>query len=230
MTFMLEERPAESSLVETIWRARCECPGAFISGAATHWEMVVTKYRGTTTFTVRGPETTATSLHYHWVGAEWLGIRFKVGTFMPHLPHLLLCRLADRRDVTLPVATMSSFWLDGATWEIPDFDNADTFVDRLVRTCLLTRDPVVDAVFQGLPHMASARTVQYHFMQATGLRYKTIQQIERARRAQALLAQGASIPDTVLTAGYFDQAHLTNSLRRFLGQTPRQITREMSSH
>jgi methylphosphotriester-DNA--protein-cysteine methyltransferase len=57
------------------------------------------------------------------------------------------------------------------------------------------------------------------------LRYKTIQQIERARRAKALLEQGVSIPDIVFASGYFDHAHLTNSLKRFLGQTPGQIAR-----
>lgn len=229
MTFILEERPSESSLVDTIWRAHCERPGAFISGAAIHWEMVVTRYRGATTLTVRGPETMATSLHYQWVGAEWLGIRFKVGTFMPYLPHLLPKRLVDRRDVDLLATTNTSFWLDGATWEFPDFDNADTFVARLVNERLLVRDPVVDAVLRGHPCMASARAVQYHFVQATGLRYKTIQQIERARRAKALLERGVSISDTVLAAGYFDQAHLTNSLKRFLGQTPAQIVHGIST-
>ncbi|MGH2517204.1 MAG: helix-turn-helix domain-containing protein, partial [Ktedonobacterales bacterium] len=198
MTFILEERSSESALVDTIWRVRCERPGTFISAAATHWEMVVTRYRGATTLTVRGPETTATSLHYQWVGAEWLGIRFKVGTFMPDLRHLLPQRLVDRRDVDLPATTNTSFWLDGATWEIPDFDNADTFVGRLMRERLLVRDPVVDAVLRGHPGVASARAVQYHFVRATGLRYKTIQQIERARRAKALLERGVSIPDTVL--------------------------------
>jgi hypothetical protein len=34
-----------------------------------------------------------------------------------------------------------------------------------------------------------------------------------------------SILDTVGETGYFDQAHLTNSLKRFMGQTPVQIAR-----
>jgi methylphosphotriester-DNA--protein-cysteine methyltransferase len=80
----------------------------------------------------------------------------------------------------------------------------------------------VDAVLHGQRRVGSARTIQYHFLRSTGLGYKTIQQIERARHAKALLEQGVSIPDTILTTGYFDQAHLTNSLKRFLGQTPAQ--------
>src|SRR4051812_34288284 len=98
MTFVFDYRPSDSSFVDSIWRARSECAGSSVSVAATHWEMVVTRYRGETTFTVRGPETMATPLPYQWVGAEWLGIEFKVGTFMPHLPPQ---KVMDRRDANL---------------------------------------------------------------------------------------------------------------------------------
>ena len=64
MTFLFEDRPSDSSFVKTIWRAQSEDAGSFISIAATHWEMVVTRYGGQTSFTVRGPETKATPLHY----------------------------------------------------------------------------------------------------------------------------------------------------------------------
>lgn len=219
MTFILEERRSDSDLVETIWHARCAYPGSFISVAATYCEMVVTSYQGKTTLTVRGPETTATTLHYQSAGAEWLGIRFRLGVFMPLL---LPQTLVDRRDVDLPVVTRNTFWLHGATWEFPTYENADTFVERLTHENLLARDLIVDAVLRGHGRVVSARAIQYHFLRSTGLRYKTIQQIERARHAKALLEQGVSIPETILTTGYFDQSHLTNSLKRFLGQTPSQ--------
>jgi AraC-like DNA-binding protein len=222
MTFLYEERPSDSSFVETIWRAQSERAGSFNSIAATHWEMVVTRYSGKTTFTVRGPETKATPLHYQWIGAEWLGIRFKVGTFLPYLPP---GKLLDRRDANLPEASSQSFWLQGAAWEFPSFENADTFVERLVREGLLVRDPVVEAVLRGHPQALSPRAIQYRFVHVTGLTHRTIQQIERARHAMTLLRQGASIPDTVYQAGYFDQPHLTRALKRFTRQTPAQIAR-----
>jgi AraC-like DNA-binding protein len=40
-----------------------------------------------------------------------------------------------------------------------------------------------------------------------------------------LLEQGVSILDTVEQAGYFDQPHLTRSLKRYVGYTPAQILR-----
>jgi methylphosphotriester-DNA--protein-cysteine methyltransferase len=39
------------------------------------------------------------------------------------------------------------------------------------------------------------------------------------------LKQGVSILDTVHEAGYFDQAHLTRSLKYLIGQTPAKIAR-----
>lgn len=75
----------------------------------------------------------------------------------------------------------------------------------------------------------SFSTVRRRFLRATGLRPGTVRQIERARKAELLLKQGQSILDTVYEAGYFDQPHLTRSLKHFLGQTPAQIARMTSS-
>lgn len=222
MTFLYQERPSDSSLVETIWQAHSERAGSFISTASTHWEMVVTSYQGRTILTVRGPETRATPLHYQSIGAAWIGIRFKVGTFMPGLPP---ASLRDFRDVNLPEARSKSFWLQGSAWEIPSFENADTFVTRLVHAGFLIHDPVVTTVLRGGTHDLSPRALQYHFLRATGLTYHMIQQIERAAQAKAILEEGTSILETVHRLGYFDQSHLTNSLKRFLGQTPSQIAR-----
>ena len=93
---------------------------------------------------------------------------------------------------------------------------------------ILVRDPVVEAAIRGDAPDASARSLQYRFLRATGLPHKTIRQIERAHGAASLLEGGAPISDIALELGYFDQAHLTNSLRRFLGETPAWISRKAS--
>ena len=41
-----------------------------------------------------------------------------------------------------------------------------------------------------------------------------------------LLREGLSPGDAAFEAGYFDQAHLTRSLRRLIGLTPGSIARE----
>ncbi len=221
MIFSFEERPSDSPFVERIWRTQSERAGAFTSLAVSHWEMVVTRHNGKITLTVRGPETKATPV-YCSVQAEWFGIIFKCGTFMPHL---LASDLVDGA-IDLPEAASKSFWLHGSAWQFPDYHNADTFVDRLVREGLLVRDPIVDAVLQNRPQALSPRSIQRRFVRATGLTHGSIRQIERARYATTLLQQGISILDTVDQAGYADQAHLTRSLKHFIGKTPTQIIRK----
>jgi AraC-like DNA-binding protein len=223
MQFVLEdERSANSSFVEMVWRTHSERAGTFTSVAASNWEMVFATFNGQTMITARGPETKASEADYP-ADAEFFGITFKLGTFMPHLP---VRTLLDRRDATLPEASSNSFWLHGSAWELPTFENADVFVDRLIRQGILVRDPVVEAAIQGHTPDMSARSLQYRFLRATGLTHKTIQQIERALSAVSLLERGTPISDTAFELGYFDQAHLTNSLKRFIGRTPAQIARK----
>jgi AraC-like DNA-binding protein len=217
----LEDRPSDSPFVERIYRCHSERAGTFHSVGASHWEMIVTRHKGKTFLTVRGPETKATTADCPADG-EWVGISFKLGTFMPLLP---ANNLRDRRGVTLPEATSRSFWLNGSAWEYPDFENAESFVKRLVHDGLIAADLAVAAALQGQRQGLSLRSAQRHFLQATGISNSTIRQIERARHATNLLKEGVSILDTVDEAGYYDQAHLTRSLKYLIGQTPAQIIR-----
>jgi AraC-like DNA-binding protein len=216
--YSLATRSSDSPFVDHVWRAEGETAGSFYSIASTHWEVVVTNHDGRRTLTVRGPETRATLIDIPAEG-EWIGIRFRLGTFPAHLP----LRTLVNRAVELPAAGDRSFFLQGAVWQLPDFENADAFVARLVREGLLVQEPAVDAALGGQFRELSLRSVQRRFVQATGLTRGTIRQIERARRAMALLQRGISILDVVHEVGYADQAHLTRSLKRWLGQTPGQI-------
>lgn len=223
MGFTSEDaRSADSSFVEMVWRTHSERAGTFTSVAASNWEMVITTFNGKATVTARGPETKASEADFS-ADAEFFGIIFKLGTFMPHLP---VRTLLDRQDATLPEASSNSFWLRGSAWELPTFENADVFVDRLIRRGILVRDPVVEAAIRGHTPDMSIRSLQYRFLRTTGLTHKTIQQIERARSAASLLERGAPISDAAFELGYFDQAHMTNSLKRFIGRTPAQIARK----
>lgn len=223
MDFIFEQRESDSPYVDAVWRTRSN-GGSFTSIAESHWGMVVTRQQGKITFTVRGPETKAMPAPVP-ENAEIFGIVFKLGTFMPHLPNN---KLVDDA-LHLPEAASQSFWLHGGAWQFPNFENSDTFVNRLVHEGLLVRDDVVDAVLQNYSPDVSIRTVRRRFLQATGLTQGAIVQIERARQAAALLRGGTSILDTVYEAGYFDQPHLTRSLKHFMGQTPAQIAASSQS-
>lgn len=219
MDLICEDRPSDLPFADRIWRSHSEHGGAFISMAERHWSMVVTTYQGRTTVTLRGPETRATRA-YTPEDAQFVGIHFKAGVFMPHLP---ASSVMDRRDLVLPQARSDTFWLHGGGWQVPDYENADTFLKRLVREELLVFDPLVEAVLQEHPVDVSARTVQRRFLRATGLPHTTMHQIERARMAVRLLGNGVSILDTVEQAGYFDQSHMTRALKHYIGLTPAQI-------
>ena len=221
MFLVFNDRASDSPFIERVWTSYSTHAGQFLSVAAGHCEMVVTRLRGQTFFTVRGPETKATPTDCPAEG-EWVGIRLKPGTF---LPQLCPSALRDRRDVTLSGATGRAFWLNGSAWEYPSFENADTFVSRLVRKGVIAHDSTVDALVRGKPLMLSRRSGQRHFARATGMTHVAFRNIERARYATNLLREGVSILDVVHRAGYFDQPHLTRSLKRLIGQTPAEIVR-----
>jgi methylphosphotriester-DNA--protein-cysteine methyltransferase len=125
----------------------------------------------------------------------------------------------------MPGASRHSFWLTGTAWQFPDYDNVETFVARLVRNEVLVRDPDIHAALHDELEDVPSRTMRYRFRRACGLTQSHIRQMKRAQHAQGLLRQGVSILDTVYEAGYFDQPHLTRSLKQFLGYTPAQIVR-----
>jgi hypothetical protein len=215
------DRPSDSPYIERVWRGRSDGGGPFVSVAAGHLELVVTRLAYLTMVTVRGPETRATTIECP-PGGEWAAIRFRLGVHMPALPtHLLV----DHRDVDLPVAADGSFTLLGSRWPLPDLDNAERYVELLARRGVIARDEVVEAATRGDGQPLTIRSVQRHFRRATGLTHGQFRQIERARYAANLLRDGASILDTVHEAGYFDQAHLTRSLKALIGETPASVIR-----
>jgi AraC-like DNA-binding protein len=215
--FTIEEGASRPPFVERTWWSRSEPEDAFISVAAAHWEMCVTRLNGDAVLTVRGPETRATTTPIP-ADAEFFGIEFSLGTFMPGLPPGVLVN----RSVTLPPAT-GPLRLAGSAWKLPGPDDADAFVDRLVDAGLLVHDPVVAAALAGKATDLSARSVERRVARATGLTQGAINRIHRAEAAVALLSGGVPASEVAGRAGYADQPHLTRSLGRLVGQTPSRI-------
>src|SRR5215207_4600261 len=153
MQFVFDGRPPELPYIDMIYTTQSEGMGGstFISTATTNWEMVITKQEGNITLTVRGPETKAK--HAPIPGdAEFLGVSFKMGVYMPNLP---VSQLVNE-DKHMPNAA-DKFWLHGSAWEFPTYNNVEVFVNRLIRQGLLVRDDVVDAVLNDQPHYWSVR-------------------------------------------------------------------------
>jgi hypothetical protein len=217
-----EDRPSDSPYIERVWRGLSSGGGRFLSVAAGHLELVVTRLPDFTMVTLRGPETRATTLNCPPNG-EWDAIRFRPGVHLPSLPTDLLL---DHRDIHLPVADDGSFELAGFRWQLPDLENAEGYVARLATYGVIARDDVVEAALRGGGQPLTLRSVQRHFRRATGMTHGLFRQIGRARLATNLLRDGAPILDAVHEAGYFDQAHLTRSLRALIGQTPASVARQ----
>ena len=228
MVFTVENQASQSPLIEAVWRGESRQAGLFTSLAVSQSELVITRQRGTITLVMRGPETVASTAICP-EGAEFFGITFKLGAFMPQLPP---AQLVDRH-ATLRPATQDSFWLGDQTWQIPDLEDAEDFVERLVRQHQLRFEPVVDALLRDeltTQNETTVRTLQRRFQGATGLSHRAVRQIDRARRAVALLENGVAIPDVIHNLGYSDQPHLTKVLKQLVGNTPARIALVPSPH
>ena len=153
-------------------------------------------------------------------GDEYLSISFKPGVFMPRLPGV---RMVDTA-VFRPLTSRRAFALDSEELEIPTFENAEGLVDRLVKRDIIVRDEIVADVAEGQPRALSPRSVQRHFVHALGLSPKQLAQIQRAKRAVALLRAGRPVVDVAMDLGYADQPHMTRSLKRFIGRTPGEVS------
>lgn len=221
MSLISEQRLSDSPYIESVTRGWTMKEGSTIRPAEIHWHMVFVKHRGGSLPLVVGPLTSSGTASWG-EGGEILWIKFKLGVFMPHLP----ARNFLNGEQTLPDASSDRFWWKGASWQFPTYENVETFIARLVREEELVRDPVVNATLQDQPVEMPARTVRHRFLQATGQTQSHIRQYERAIKAASLLRHGVSILDTVFEAGYFDQPHLTRSLKQFVGHTPAQIIRD----
>lgn len=221
MTLWVEERLSDSPYIETITHGYTQSDGASIRPAASNWHMVFVKHEGETRIVVTGAWTTSGRVSWG-EGAELLWLKFKLGTFMPHLPAK---NILDR-EIALPDASCHSFWLHSSTWQMPTYENADTFVNRLIRDEVILHDSVVDSALKDHPQAIAPRTVRHRFLKATGVTQSHIRQVERAQQAEAMLREGISILDTVYELGYYDQPHLTRALKQWVGYTPAQIVRQ----
>jgi len=218
MSAFFEGRPSDSPYIEYIWRGYVEQDYSPTCPADVRWNLLFTRYNDQIKVTAEGA-TSGAVFKDNYEGAEFLVIKFKLGTYMPYLPAGNLVN----GDALLPQAAGRSFWLNGFAWQLPDFENVETFVERLVRNDVLVTDPIVKAALRDDPLAWSSRTVRRRFLTATGLTPKAIEQIERAQQAAELLGQGIPILDVTYMLGYADQPHLTRSLRRYYGFTPAQI-------
>lgn len=66
----------------------------------------------------------------------------------------------------------------------------------------------------------TVRTLARSFERSIGLTPKTLARVARLGNAASMLRGGTSAVDAALTAGFFDQAHMTNEFRSMAGLSP----------
>ncbi len=218
MSIAAESRLSDAPFVESVTHGYTLQADTPIRPAESNWHFVFAKHQGTTRTFLVGPWSMAGQVSYP-KDSEILWVRLKLGTYMPRL------RTPQFIDSETDLSTDSkhTFWLDSATWERPNFENVESFAKRLLRAEVLAYDPLIARTLADEPTDLAPRTVRHRFLQATGLTQKAIRQMKRAQHAAQLLQEGMSILDTVFEAGYYDQSHLTRSLKLFVGYTPAQL-------
>lgn len=215
-----EARLVATPHVQSIGLMRFDATGETLMQPDGCWDIVIFKHDDEVEV-LRTGLTTRSVVHRHAAGDEILVISFKPSSFMPSMPGEMM------RDegVVLEKFGKRKFRIGGDWREIPTFDNADVFVERLVRDGIVDSNAVVASIVDGQPKAMSERTMQRHFLRTTGLTHKHFTLVQRARKAVALLQRGQPAADVAFALGYADQAHMINSLRQIMGQTPRQIVR-----
>ncbi|HEV7718788.1 MAG TPA: AraC family transcriptional regulator [Arsenicitalea sp.] len=221
MEHFQKTRPVVSPYVESITSIQFTAAGETLMPPDGCWDIAILK-RGDDVQVLRTGLTTRAVSYVHAPGDETLVISFKPSAFMPLMPGEVM------RDegVLLEKFGSHNFWIGTDVREIPNFENADVFVEHLVRAGIVESNDIVAAVLDGQPKAMSERTLQRHFLRTTGLTYKSFTVIERAQKAVSLLRMGRPAADVAFALGYADQAHMINSLKAIMGQTPGQIARD----
>ncbi len=221
---IVQTRPVDSPLVESISSVRFTATGQTLMQPDGCWDIAIIK-RGDETLVLRTGLTTRPVVYEHEAGDEQLVVTFKPHSFMPLMPGEVM------RDVGVMLEKFGrgEFWIGTDVREIPTFENADVFVERLVRDGIVANNELVASVVDGQPKAMTERTMQRHFLKTTGLTYKHFTLVQRAQHAVAMLQMGRPAVDVALALGFSDQAHMINSLKVIMGQTPKQIVRAAPS-
>lgn len=217
MKSLLTIRHADLPFVEAVTHWVIGDEDKIIAAPDGCWDLVVLKQEGSTHILLTGQTTHAVPLPFTR-GDEITTISFKASAFLSLIP---AAAILDR-GILLPT-TGGHFQLACDVFEIPTFDNAEGFVQKLMKQEHIHQDDVVDETLRDHPPAYSPRSIQRRFLRATGMTHNDFRQIRRARLAAALLQKGIPAVEAALETGYADQSHMSRSLKRILGRTPTEI-------
>ena len=215
---MYEYRESTSPLVSVVWRSQAEEDGSYVDAANEYWGLAFGTGREAPFEAVLiGPSLTTRELEVRAGDDNW-GVDFRAHVFLHRVPKLDV--LGEMRQ--LPTDGRF-FELGGVRFPVPSYDTMEDLVAAMVGQGVLTASPELARALAGEDAGYSERQLQRRFSAEVGLGRKQVEQLQRARRAYALLQAGRSIAEAAVEAGYADQAHLTRAFRLIAGRTPARI-------
>jgi hypothetical protein len=213
-------RTSENPYIDRVWATENLTDGVYKATPDGCWDLIACTDRdGKKTMMLTGQASKTTMVPYE-SGTNSVVISFAAGAYMPQMPGKAMLDLIEM----LPNAGNNNFVLLGHTFQMPTYQTAEDLVVEMEKQGLLAMDEVVAAVLQGTPKAMSDRHMQRHFMQATGLTRKALEQIHRAQKAVGLIKSGLSPSSAAADAGFSDQPHLTKSLQKLMHSRPSDVS------
>lgn len=199
-----------------MWRSTNLTDGTYLATPDASWDIIVgIEADGRTQVMLAGQATKPVDVPYSG-GTSSVVVSFAASVYMPLLP---AAELLD--DVRMLPTANGQFELLGHTFAVPEFENAEDMVNEMMRHSLLAHDELVRLADE--ENEVSARAFQRHFLKATGMTRKQLQQILRAQEAVRLLQQGKKPVDAAVDAGYADQPHMAKSLKKIMHSKPSNV-------
>lgn len=212
-------RNSSNPFIDRIWATQNLSDGIYKATPDGCWDLIVLIQKdGTRAMMLTGQASKTTMVPYE-AGTGSVVISFTAGAYMPQLPGSKMLDLIE----ILPNADEDHFILLGHTFKIPTYDTAEALVEEMEKLGLLAMDEIVAAMLEGSPKAMSDRNMQRHFVQATGLTRKSLAQIHRSQKAVELLQAGQTPIQVASIAGYTDQSHLANTLRKLMNTRPSNV-------
>lgn len=211
-------RESWSRHVGMVWWAQVEDDGVYVDAANEFWGLgFAVQADGRPSAALIGPSLEPRTLHLV-AGERGWGVELAAHVFVRQLDKR--CLLGEMRD--LPTDGRW-FELAGVRLPVPDVDSLEGLVDMLLGQGILAADEGVAAALGGRPVAQSRRSLHRHVVGATGLSPNKHEQLQRARRAYALLQDGWTLAEAAVEAGFADQAHMTRAFTALAGRSPARI-------
>lgn len=216
---MYELQIVSSSLAHCVWRATADRDDTYSDSANEYWSIGFVQHGdGAVSADLYGPTTTPRLLP-GIRGEEYWGIEFHA--------HVAI-KGVDKGEIlnshtSLLVTNNGQLQLFGRYYDIPSFDELETFAVQLEKDGVLVDDQRIFRAMNGETTGFSTRSMQRHVKSVTGLSKKQIEQLQRARHAFYLLQSGSTPAEAAQGAGYADQSHMTRALKVLRGETPARI-------